>query len=219
MKTLVEHFEEQRTNKSDLHQHIPTFYKYALDCTHITEFGVRWVTASWSFLKGLTDNVYKKQKKMVGVDKKRHKNVDLFESMCKKHNIEYDFIEGNSAYVKIEETDLLFIDSWHTYGTMKRELHNNHHKVRKYMLFHDVITDASYSESVRFNWNIEQQSKESGYSEDEIFIGIVPAIKEFLNKHPEWRVKEFFRNNNGLLVLERIGPPKKKQTNKECLIM
>lgn len=219
MKTLVEHFEEQRTKPSDLNQHIPTFYKYALDCTHITEFGVRWVTASWAFLKGLTDNVKRKKKKMVGVDKKKHENVKNFEDMCNKYNVEYEFIQGNSAYVKIEPTDLLFIDSWHTYGTMIRELENNHKKVRKYMLFHDVITDGCFSESVRYSWDIEQQSKESGHSEEEIFIGILPAIKEFLKKHPEWRVKEFFKNNHGLLVLERIQIPKQTKQKQICLIM
>ena len=36
-------------------------------------------------------------------------------------------------------------------------------------------------------------------------IGINSAIFEFLSTHPEWGVKQHYKNNNGLTVLERNG--------------
>jgi hypothetical protein len=42
-----------------------------------------------------------------------------------------------------------------------------------------------------------------GYPEDEIRMGLGPAVREFLEMHPEWTVKEVFTNNNGLTVLQR----------------
>jgi len=34
-------------------------------------------------------------------------------------------------------------------------------------------------------------------------IGILPAIREFMNNNPEWKVLEDRKNNNGLLILGR----------------
>jgi len=34
--------------------------------------------------------------------------------------------------------------------------------------------------------------------------GLWPAVEEFINEHPEWKIKERFTNNNGLTILERV---------------
>jgi hypothetical protein len=53
--------------------------------------------------------------------------------------------------------------------------------------------------------NIEEESIESGLTEEEIRKGLWPAVEEFLVDHPEWVLKERYTNNNGLTVLERVS--------------
>jgi len=52
-------------------------------------------------------------------------------------------------------------------------------------------------------WNAEAQSREHGIPVDEIKKGLWPAISEFLNDHPEWKLELRLFNNNGLTVLSR----------------
>jgi cephalosporin hydroxylase len=103
----------------------------------------------------------------------------------------------------IEETDLLFIDTWHIYGHLKRELSRWHPYVRKYIIMHDTLIDAVHGETIRCGWDAVQQSKESGIPVDEIRKGLKPAIHEFLTEHPEWIVDLEYVNNNGLTILRR----------------
>jgi hypothetical protein len=60
-------------------------------------------------------------------------------------------------------------------------------------------------ETIRCRWNAKEQAKQTGMLEEEINMGLWPAIVEFISNNPEWRVKERFVNNNGLTVLERIA--------------
>jgi hypothetical protein len=77
--------------------------------------------------------------------------------------------------LEIENTDLLFIDTDHTYDQCSKELQMHAHKVRKYLIFHDtnLVKDLNR------------------------------AISEFIEANKEWKIKEVLTNNNGLTVLER----------------
>jgi hypothetical protein len=126
--------------------------------------------------------------------------------IAKVFDIDYTFEVANSATYKFKEpVDLLFVDSWHIYGHLKRELETSHSYVNKYIIMHDTQIDKLVGESVRCEQNIEKQSEESGYPVEEIVQGLWPAIEEFLEKNPEWRIKEVFENNNGLTVLEKVS--------------
>ena len=52
--------------------------------------------------------------------------------------------------------------------------------------------------------NAAEQSKNTGIPVSEILCGLQKAIDEFLEEHPEWKIKEHFIHNNGLTVLERV---------------
>ena len=98
---------------------------------------------------------------------------------------------------------MIFIDTWHVYGQLKRELDRYNKVVRKYIIMHDTTVDAIKGESIRCNCDTKRQSIESGIPEDELNIGLQKAIEEFLEKHNEWVLHEKFTNNNGLTVLKR----------------
>ena len=159
--------------------------------------------STWGFLKGLLDTG-NKNLKYIGVDIQPCGQVNQVKTLCEKVKIDYNFIQADSAKVEIPEVDILFIDSWHIYGHLKRELKNSHQKVKKFIIMHDTTVDEFIGESVRTGSDINKQSEETSYSKDEIVKGLWPAIDEFLKENEEWKLRERFTNNNGLTILERL---------------
>ena len=71
---------------------------------------------------------------------------------------------------------------------------------------HDTTVDEWDGETIRsiYSMNAEKQSKETGIPIEEINKGLWPAISEYINENPEWKIKERYTNNNGLTILEKI---------------
>ena len=186
---------------SDINEHLPTLYNYAKECNHITECGVRTVVSSYAFASAHINNP---DSKLILVDPEKHpENIDNFLNECSNANVNAIFYEHSDLTCPIEDTDLLFIDTWHIYGQLKRELALWNAHVRKYIIMHDTTVDEWLGESVRCGYPILLQSQHFGFPVEEIVKGLWPAIDEFLKEHPEWKIKERFTNNNGLTILER----------------
>ena len=141
------------------------------------------------------------------VDPETHPNIDAFRAAARAEGLNTVFHQQSNLVCPIEDTDLLFIDTWHVYAQLKRELHRWHSHVKKYIIMHDTTVDEWYGETLRcgHNANAATQSRETGFPIHEITKGLWPAIAEFLSAHPEWKIRERFVNNNGLTVLERVG--------------
>jgi hypothetical protein len=187
---------------SDINQHLPTLAKYASECTHITECGVRAAVSSYAFAVGLDS---KPNAKIVQVDPNWDPNIGTFQKTCAEEGLQTVFYEQSDLECPLEETDLLFIDTWHVYGQLKRELARWHMYVRKYIIMHDTKVDELYGETIRNGWDAEKQSRESGIPVAEIRKGLLFAVNEFLAEHPDWVVHAHFTNNNGLTVLTRYN--------------
>jgi hypothetical protein len=186
INTIYENF--VRT-PGDINEHLPTLKKYAEMCEHVTEMGARWGCSTFAFLSG-------RPKKFVSYDINNNKNIELAKNLAIQENVNFTFIQQNVLNVEIEETDLLFIDTWHKYGQLKEELKLHKDKVKKYLIFHDT-------ESYEF----EDEPSWGGLYEDirplsENKKGIWPAIQELLDEG-EWVIEERFKNNNGLTILKR----------------
>lgn len=209
--SLQQFYIQARDTPSDIYKHIETLAKYATDCEHITEFGVRTAVSTWGFMKGLTENLMQK-KKLVSVDLDYHPNIEKVKVVAKQSGIDFTFIQGNDIKVNIEPTDLLFIDSWHVYGHLKRELETHAHKVKKYIILHDTTVDGKYGSSLRLKTDINKEQILSGYPREEITKGLWPAVEEFLEKNKgEWMLYEKFNCNNGLTILKRRYTPPKNE--------
>jgi len=152
--------------------------KYAEKCDHITELGVRGVVSTWAFLAG-------KPKKLVSVDIAQCP-VDLAKQLADKEGIEFEFILMNDLLLDLEETDLLFIDTFHTGPHLKAELKLHADKARKYIIMHDTETFGTVGN-------------------DGVSKGLEYAIVGFLCNNVNWILKEKLTNNNGLTVLERLA--------------
>ena len=187
--------------ESDINEHLPTLYKYATECEHITECGVRTVVSSYAFANALRHKV---NNKLILVDLVGGIGVDRFLGECENESVNAIFYRESDLTCPMEKTDLLFIDTWHVYGHLKRELDRWNTYANKYIILHDTTVDGEVGESVRQKYDIPKQIIESGLSREEIERGLWPAVEEFLALHPEWKLKERYTNNNGLTVLERV---------------
>jgi len=202
MTTILESKYKYMCQKhSDINEHLPTLYGYATECEHITECGVRTVVSSYAFANALRS---KENNKLILVDLAGGNSVDRFMEECENDNVNVIFYEESDLICPIEKTDLLFIDTWHVYGHLKRELERWNTYANKYIILHDTTVDGEVGESVRMKYDIPKQMLESGLSREEIERGLWPAVEEFLAVHPEWKLKERYTNNNGLTVLERV---------------
>jgi cephalosporin hydroxylase len=200
MTTIASEFSRLCTTASDIWEHLPTLERYALECNHITECGVRSAVSSYAFANGLRRNP---NAKLIQVDIDGSHGIRTFQSLASKEGLNTVFYQMSDLDCPMENTDLLFIDTWHVYGHMKRELERWNSYVGKYMILHDTEVDRWVGETIRNGWDGEEQSRKSGIPVHEIMRGIWPAVLEFLESHPEWKIHEHFSNCNGLTVLKR----------------
>ena len=191
-------------NSSDIMEHLPTLYKYSKECDSVFETGVRGCISSWAFLRGLLDNKESINKKVLFMNDINVCDVNDILLISKNFDIEIKYEWKNNLLLEFEQKfDITFIDTWHIYGQLKRELEKFSKITNKYIIMHDTTVDAIYGETIRNGWNAEEQSRESGIPVEEINKGLWPAVLEFLHNNPEWYLKERFTNNNGLTILAR----------------
>jgi hypothetical protein len=188
---------------SDIFEHMPTLYELAKQCTHITELGVRAAVSSYAFGYGL---VGRPDTKLVMVDLEDSQGIQTFLQKAKKQGLNAVFYQQNDLECVQEETDLVFIDTWHVYGQLKRELARWHSVTRKWIVLHDTTVDADEGETVRGKTSdeeIDEMSQKTHIPREEIMKGLWPAVEEFLAEHPEWKLQKRYTNNNGLTILCR----------------
>ena len=169
-------YKELCNSQSDINEHLPTLKYLAGQCTHVTEMGVRYIVSTWAFLEGLEKGT------LVSLDIKHPStyggDITKVESFAKEKGIDFQFIEADSLKVNIDKTDLLFLDTDHTYLQVKGELERHAKRVRKFIVFHDTTS-------------CEKE--------------IMPAINEFLAENSKWKLLKRYENNNGLTVIENVG--------------
>jgi glycogen synthase len=155
---------------SDINEHIPTLKRYADLCEHVTEFGVRTGVSTWAWIMS--------NAKIVRSYDSNGCYLADHEQAANEIKKEFSFTLVNVLADKfeIEPTDLLFIDTDHTYNQCSQELKKHSNKVRKFIIFHDTVT---------FGAELNK------------------AIEEFLDKNRDWMVRETCFNNNGLTVLAK----------------
>ena len=184
MITLPLNLEYQiaRRLPSDINEHLELLKSLADSVEHVTEMGTRTGISTRAFLASdVTLRAYD-----LSIDDYVAK---LFELAHKKGK-DVKYIESNVLEIDIDETDLLFIDTWHCYDQLYAELTKHAPKVKKYIAFHDTQTYGTRSEE--FMGRVGSN-------------GLLPAIIHYMIDNPDvWRFKTHRTNNNGLTVIERI---------------
>lgn len=156
----------------------PTMYmeiitKYAKECDSFTEFGIcQGPTLAAAMLTNpSTVRAYDIELKWYNHASK------LFEEYGEENNIDFKVFETDTSNCDIiEPTDVLHIDSLHTYTHAFAELKRHAHQVKKYIVFHDT----TYAP------------------------GIFKAIQEYITKcDVTWSVIERFEPAVGYTVIKR----------------
>ena len=198
---LMHLLHEQAETPSSFNEHVYTLCDYARRSRSVCEMGVAQGTSTAGLVAGLYRN---------GAEEKRLLCIDMDDCsqvpallLASELGIDAQFKRSNSAAIDIPAVDLLFIDTWHCYGHLRRELARHHGQVRSWIILHDTAIDGYRGESVRMGHDLIEMAKISGYSIDEIYRGLGFAIEEFLSEHQEWQVERIFSHNNGLTILRR----------------
>jgi hypothetical protein len=171
--TLDEVYYNKCRIESDINEHLPVLREYGEKVNHITEMGVRDIVSTYAFLAA-------RPKQMVSYD---IMPIDTNHIHSLAPYTEYNFILGDTRQVMIEPTELLFIDTLHTYEQLKTELSLHAHKTSKFIIFHDTEI-----------FGVRGQDGSEG---------LLKAIDEFLEINPVWTTHLHLKNNNGLTILKK----------------
>jgi hypothetical protein len=178
-EAIVDHYRVELKAPTDMWEHMPTINKYAHLCHRIVEFGVYDCTSTWGLLSGYP-------RWMRSYDIARRPEVNQVEAAVADTNIDFKFVLMSSLDAPQDETDLLFIDSLHTYNQLAAELARHAPSVTKFIMMHDTTTFGE----------VDQNGKRPG---------LWKAVEDFLASNSIWRVCERHTNCHGLTVLERHG--------------
>lgn len=163
---------------SDISAHLPFIEYMASQCNVCTEFGTRDCFSTVALLAGCKKTVYSYDLDITYAAKELSSlNLPCYWKLCRANTIEPSF--------EIEQTDLLFVDTLHTYKQVKQELSQHHTKVNKYIMFHDTFSHG--------NMSLDVPGEE----------GIMKAINEFLIENSEWRIVYKVEFNHGLIMVEK----------------
>jgi hypothetical protein len=172
-----------KNTPGDINEHFETLKSYASKSESIVEMGVGRIISTWALLSGMPV-------KLISYDINHPEihgsDINEVYDICKNLNIRYEFFKADTSKIEIDPTDLLFIDTWHVYSHLKIELEKHSLKCKKYIILHDTETFGLRGES-------------PGHE------GLLKAVDEFLISDKNWVIKEIYKNNNGLMILERIN--------------
>lgn len=165
--------------KGDINEHLPVLKELAKNCSTIIEMGTRFGDSTRAFLTTSA--------KFTAYDLELDAAVNELFEIAKELGKNVNYIKADVLRLDIEETDLLFIDTWHSYSQLKQELKLHGNKAKKYLVFHDTQTYGTIDEA------------------SDTKLGLLPAIIEFIIENPHWKFLLHRTNNNGLTILERTN--------------
>lgn len=191
---------------SDINEHLPVLRTLAAECSSVGELGVRGVVSSWALALGLSESTSAGAKRLVCMDIADVGSTDRWQFFKRSlpEGVEATFVRGDSAKTPLGiPVDMLFIDTFHVYGHLRRELEFHASAVGKYIAMHDTQVDGVRGEAVRLGMDVQSLRWTTGYSYEDLTTGLQRAIDEFLHRHPEWQLLRAYDNNNGLTILKR----------------
>lgn len=202
MKKLKQMYDKFCAEPSDINEHLPVLYTAATKCESVLETGVRGGVSTWALAYGLANNGKSEKYLFINDIEICQVSEILDAGISADIKIEYEW-KNNLQLDFNRSFDMAFIDTWHVYGQLKRELNCFSPFIKKYIIMHDTTIDEHVGETIRNGWDPKEQSIKSGIPEEEITKGVWPAVEEFLEKNPSWKLHARFTNNNGLTILKR----------------
>lgn len=173
----------------DIYEHLPVLKQYGEQCKHITEMGVRWGASTLGFIMAKPD-------RLISYDIQSTPEIENIMTESVKL-INHTFQLGDTLQIEIEPTELLFIDTLHTYNQLIAELRRHESKVSKYIILHDTTTFGRVDE------NVYDHASHIVRTQLVTKAGLRTAMEDFLVENNNWVILEDKTNNNGLTILKR----------------
>lgn len=157
---IEEKYQELLKIPSDVNLCFPLIRASVEKGDKVVELGVRECVSTWALLASHPDA-------LLSVDVVRPPETALteVESAAKEAGIDFQFFQADSTQLRIENIDVLFIDTLHLYSHIVKELWRHSGQVKKRIIFHDwlipevrsCIQDFLYN----VDWELEATSSES----------------------------------------------------------
>ena len=182
----------------NLEPFVEILHLIAEKCNTVTEFGTGSFSSSVIFMTtpGFTG------KHFITYDFRKLAVPEQVTALSQILHVNYTSRQGNTLKIEIEPTDLLFIDTQHTYTQLINELRLHSPKVRKYIACHDTVLYRHIGEGINedLDYHICPHLATKGLGD---------AINDFLdedekiNKKPTWKIIYDSSIQTGLTILER----------------
>lgn len=195
---------EQMTRAAgcDICEHVPTLIEYGRKVSTITEMGVRfgWSTRAFLFARPKVLRSYDRYEWGSTHQSGAVRDPETFSKYKKYYEGIVDFtfnIDDTTKMPPIEQTELLFIDTFHHRDALAIELEAHGNKASKYLIMHDTQTfgECGQADASKIFFDAITTSEPG--------TGLWYAINPWLAKNPHWEVEKVYKNNNGLTVLKR----------------
>lgn len=170
---VQELYEQLKNTPEDLDQHMPKIRELAEKCEHVTDISHRRqsliaiAAAQPEFIVSYNTQAFSAE----------------LQNLSQMVPLQLDS-RTSDKIVRIDETDMLFIDSFHTAEALGRELEEFGTKARRFIVMHDT--------------HIYGNKGEDGG------MGLMAAISKFVYDHPDWFVAYHTAEQYGLTVLGRL---------------
>jgi hypothetical protein len=186
---------------SDLKDHLNEIKNLAKECASVVEIS-RSSFSIWGILEGLSESV-NSPKSYLGVDPDYPLRgaLDQIGKMAEEVGISFEFWQVNSLKMHIPVTDMLFIDSLHTYCHLTYELETFSPRVNKYIVIHDTSWPWGNADEAAYSGDYSEYPENYDRKER----GLWPAVEDFLSRHFEWSLMHRRMNCHGLTILIRTS--------------
>ena len=174
--TLDDLYNEVAGVPSDISAHLGILRALAENVRFVTEFGVRTGVSTRALLAGHPTG-------MMSYDVYPFKDEERVAEVAKLAGVNWKFVQADTRKITITPTELLFIDTYHTYSQLLIELFMHGPKAWKYIAIHDTDLFGEHGENGQ--------------------PGILKAIQEFLLVYPEWKLFHESKASCGLQVYAR----------------
>lgn len=198
---LEEMYIDYYTQPSDINEHLPVLRRLAAECSSVVEIGVGSIASTCGILQGLSESPYQSPSYLgINLAYPPYNALNLAQTLAEKNGINFTFWPVNDMHIFIEPTDMLFIDSLHTYCHLTYELETFSSQVRKYICLHGTSHPWGNQDDIEYYGNYSEYPP----SYDRTKKGLWSAVLDFLTRNPEWVLLESHMNNHGFTILKRL---------------
>jgi len=189
-RTLEDLYAQHCASGSAMAAHLPRLRALAEGCALAVEFGVKRGASSAALLLGATH--------VISYDVRETPEARVLEQLA---GARWEYRLEDSRAAACPPCDLLFVDSLHTYDQVRAELAAHADHVRRWLVFHDVLTFGTVGAKGESGEQIHPYRRGESVPRDA--LGIRPAIDELLIRDRSWHIAASYSDSHGLLVLRR----------------